>query len=41
MPNVLVTPHTAYYTDRALRDTVENGLVNCLAFAGREAACAG
>lgn len=32
LPNVIVTPHTAYYTDRALRDTVENTLVNCLAF---------
>lgn len=32
LPNVLVTPHTAYYTDRALRDTVENSLINCLKF---------
>jgi D-specific alpha-keto acid dehydrogenase len=32
MPNVLVSPHTAYYTDHALRDTVENSLVNCLNF---------
>ena len=23
LPNVLITPHTAYYTDHALRDTVE------------------
>ncbi|HEY8583404.1 MAG TPA: NAD(P)-dependent oxidoreductase, partial [Capillimicrobium sp.] len=30
MPNVIVTPHTAYYTDHALRDTVENSIVNCL-----------
>jgi D-specific alpha-keto acid dehydrogenase len=30
MPNVLITPHTAYYTDHALRDTVENSLTNCL-----------
>ena len=32
MPNVFVSPHTAYYTDRALRDTVENSIVNCLTF---------
>lgn len=32
MPNVLISPHSAYYTDHALRDTVENSLVNCLDF---------
>jgi D-specific alpha-keto acid dehydrogenase len=32
LPNVLISPHTAYYTDRALRDTVENTIVNCLRF---------
>lgn len=32
MPNVLISPHTAFYTDHALRDTVENSLVNCLNF---------
>jgi D-specific alpha-keto acid dehydrogenase len=32
LPNVLITPHTAYYTDHALRDTVENTLLNCLKF---------
>lgn len=32
MPNVVITPHTAYYTERALRDTVENTITNCLAF---------
>jgi D-specific alpha-keto acid dehydrogenase len=32
MPNVIVSPHTAYYTDHALRDTVENSIVNCLRF---------
>ncbi len=37
LPNVLVTPHTAYYTDHALRDTVENSLINCLEFeSGRQ-----
>ena len=35
LPNVLMTPHTAYYTDHALRDTVENTLINCLKFARR------
>jgi D-specific alpha-keto acid dehydrogenase len=34
LPNVLVSPHTAYYTDHALRDTVEHSLTNCLSFAG-------
>jgi D-specific alpha-keto acid dehydrogenase len=32
LPNVLITPHTAYYTDHALSDTVENTLLNCLRF---------
>jgi D-specific alpha-keto acid dehydrogenase len=32
LPNVLVTPHTAYYTERALSDTVHNTIVNCLNF---------
>ncbi len=35
LPNVLISPHTAYYTDHALRDTVEQSLTNCLNFAGR------
>jgi D-specific alpha-keto acid dehydrogenase len=29
LPNVLITPHTAYYTDHALHDTVERSLMNC------------
>jgi D-specific alpha-keto acid dehydrogenase len=33
LPNVLISPHTAYYTDHALRDTVENSITNCLRFA--------
>ena len=33
LPNVLISPHTAYYTDHALRDTVENSITNCLKFA--------
>ena len=40
LPNVLVSPHTAYYTDHALRDMVENSLVNCLNFERGTAACA-
>jgi D-specific alpha-keto acid dehydrogenase len=32
LPNVLVSPHTAYYTDHALSDTVENSIANCLKF---------
>lgn len=32
LPNVLISPHTAFYTDHALRDTVENTIVNCLSF---------
>ncbi|MFA3877485.1 D-lactate dehydrogenase VanH [Streptomyces sp. MMCC 100] len=35
MPNVLISPHTAYYTDHALRDTVENSIINCLNFESR------
>ncbi|MEY9926178.1 D-specific alpha-keto acid dehydrogenase [Catenulispora sp. GP43] len=35
LPNVLVSPHTAYYTDHALSDTVENSLINCLKFESR------
>jgi D-specific alpha-keto acid dehydrogenase len=33
LPNVIVTPHTAYDTDHALRDAVENSIRNCVAFA--------
>lgn len=32
MPNVIITPHTAYYTGRALSDTVEKTILNCLNF---------
>jgi D-specific alpha-keto acid dehydrogenase len=35
LPNALISPHTAYYTDHALRDTVENSLSNCLTFESR------
>ena len=37
LPNVLISPHTAYYTDHALRDTVEQSLTNCLNFAAGSA----
>jgi D-specific alpha-keto acid dehydrogenase len=37
LPNVVITPHTAYYTDHALTDTVENTLINCLRFERRVA----
>jgi D-specific alpha-keto acid dehydrogenase len=30
LPNLLITPHSAFYTDHALRDIVENTLINCL-----------
>ncbi len=36
LPNVLITPHTAYYTERALSDTVENTIINCLKFERRK-----
>jgi D-specific alpha-keto acid dehydrogenase len=36
LPNVLISPHTAYYTDHALSDTVENSIINCLTFGSRE-----
>jgi D-specific alpha-keto acid dehydrogenase len=35
LPNVIISPHTAYYTDHALRDIVENSILNCLNFESR------
>src|SRR6201996_294472 len=32
LPNVIISPHTAYYTDHALSDIVENTIINCLTF---------
>jgi D-specific alpha-keto acid dehydrogenase len=32
LPNTIVTPHTAYYTERALHDAVDRTLANCLTF---------
>jgi D-specific alpha-keto acid dehydrogenase len=37
LPNVIITPHTAYYTARALRDTVEKTLISCRDFERRRA----
>ncbi|GAA4525501.1 D-lactate dehydrogenase VanH [Amycolatopsis samaneae] len=34
LPNVLISPHTAYYTEHALSDTVEQSITNCLKFEG-------
>jgi D-specific alpha-keto acid dehydrogenase len=34
-PDVVITPHTAYYTAHALGDIVENTLANCLRFERR------
>ncbi|MCB2297415.1 D-lactate dehydrogenase VanH [Clostridium tagluense] len=36
LTNVIITPHTAYYTKHALNDTVENTIINCLKFERRE-----
>jgi D-specific alpha-keto acid dehydrogenase len=36
LPNVLISPHTAYYTDHALTDAVENSITNCLKFESRD-----
>jgi D-specific alpha-keto acid dehydrogenase len=41
LPNVLVSPHTAYYTDHALSDTIENSIINCLKYAKENAAWIG
>lgn len=32
LPNAMITPHTAYYTEHALQDIVENTIQNCLEF---------
>ncbi|MEV1120789.1 D-isomer specific 2-hydroxyacid dehydrogenase family protein [Actinosynnema sp. NPDC049800] len=36
LPNVLISPHTAYYTDHALSDTVANSLAGCRDFDRRK-----
>jgi D-specific alpha-keto acid dehydrogenase len=35
LPKVLISPHTAFYTDHALSDMVENSIINCLKFERR------
>jgi D-specific alpha-keto acid dehydrogenase len=32
LPNAIISPHTAYYTDHAVRDMIENSILNCLEF---------
>jgi D-specific alpha-keto acid dehydrogenase len=41
LPNVLISPHAAYFTGHALRDTVENTVINCLTFEGKDIAWTG
>ena len=41
LPNALISPHTAYYTDHALRDTVESSITNCITFEKENAAWTG
>lgn len=31
-PNVIVTPHTAFYTDQAVSDMIENSIKSCILF---------
>lgn len=31
-PNVIVTPHTAFYTDQAVSDMVEHSILSCITF---------
>jgi D-specific alpha-keto acid dehydrogenase len=38
LPNVIISPHIAYYTDHALSDIVENTIINCLTFERENAA---
>jgi D-specific alpha-keto acid dehydrogenase len=41
LSNVLISPHTAYYTGHALIDTVKNTIINCLRFEKEKAAWIG
>lgn len=36
LPNVIITPHIAYYTEHALNDIVENTIINCLKYERRK-----
>jgi D-lactate dehydrogenase len=31
-PNVIISPHTAFYTDQSVSDMVENSIRSCIAF---------
>ncbi|MFL0196842.1 D-isomer specific 2-hydroxyacid dehydrogenase family protein [Clostridium sp. WILCCON 0269] len=31
-PNVIITPHTAFYTDQSVSDMVENSILSCILF---------
>lgn len=35
LSNVIITPHTAYYTEHALSDTIINTIINCMKFERR------
>ncbi|MDN4639917.1 NAD(P)-dependent oxidoreductase [Agreia sp. PsM10] len=35
LPNVVISPHIGFYTERALSDIVENSLINCARFGSR------
>jgi D-specific alpha-keto acid dehydrogenase len=37
LPGVVLTPHTAFHTERTLRETVETTLINCVDFEGGRA----
>ena len=39
LPNAIVTPHSAYYTERALADTVERTLIKCAHFERNRPPC--
>ncbi len=39
LPNVSITPHTAFYTEHALCDVVENTLANCWNYQGGKQRC--
>jgi len=37
LPNVVITPHAAYYTDHALSDMIRNSITNCVKFEKEQA----
>jgi D-lactate dehydrogenase len=34
-PNVIITPHTAFHTDQAISDMVENSIKTCIEHVGK------